>query len=55
MGFLSLHRFESIMIGGFARLSGKLGEDTVEHAQPAPADDAVVDGLAWPVALFPAR
>jgi hypothetical protein len=30
---------------GLARLAGEFGEDAVEHPKPAPADEAVVDGL----------
>ena len=36
---------------GFARTACEFGEDTVEHAQTAPADEAVVDGLVRAVIL----
>jgi len=34
---------------GLACLAGELGEDAVEHAQAAPANEAVVDRLVRPV------
>ena len=32
-----------------AALGRQLGKDAVEHAQLAPADEAVVDRLVWPI------
>ena len=36
---------------GFACLACQFGEDAVEHAQTAPADEPVVDGLVRTIAL----
>lgn len=42
----------SIMIAsGSPGLSRQFGEDAVEHAHFAPADEAVVDRLVWAIAL----
>lgn len=32
-----------------AALGRQLGEDAIEHAQTAPADEAVIDRLVWPI------
>jgi hypothetical protein len=32
-------------------LAGQFGEDPVEHTEPAPADEEVVDGLVWTIRL----
>ena len=36
---------------GLPGLASQFGEDAVEHAQPVPADEVVVDGLVRAVAL----
>jgi hypothetical protein len=35
---------------GTATLCHQLGQDTIEHAQPAPADETVVDSLVRTIA-----
>ncbi len=43
----------SIMIrSGFGPFAGQRGEDPVEHAQSAPAHEAVVERLVWTIPFW---
>lgn len=45
-----MRRVDHDALGSWA-LAGKCGEDAIEDLKPAPADEAIVKRLVWPVAF----